>query len=122
MTEPDLSGHYQLVRYHGLQLPALIGVIPSKGRNPGGCPFLITGGELELNIEGGSFRYSYDARNGCDQSLLSQPSLFGSVEQHGTRLIFRIHRVDGVIQFTGTAADGHVRIRPGGDEVLEYAR
>jgi hypothetical protein len=81
------------------------------------CHAIITGGELNLNEEAGTFQYQYESRSSCDQALLSNPSLAGSVTREGTILVFTIQRVDGPSQFTGTVADGRIVIRE-----LEYQR
>jgi len=114
---PSLTGSYVLVGYNGHQVPVDLGPIPGKIGEVTECHIIVTGGELTLNEEVGTFQYHYELRSSCNQGLLSNPSMAGTVVREGAGLVFTIQQVDGPLQFPGTVVDGCIVIHQ-----LEYQR
>lgn len=83
-----VSGTFALFRYGGTPIPAPIAELPDHNRNPSGCWYSLTEGNLVLTRETGLFSYLLTYRNSCDDRLLGTTAVSGRYRQVGATLLF----------------------------------
>ncbi len=106
-----VSGTFALFRYGETPIPAPIAELPDHNRNPSGCWFSLTEGNLVLTRETGLFSYLLTYRNSCDDRLLGTTAVSGRYQQFGATLLFAIPGQADSIRFSGAALSDTVLIQ-----------
>lgn len=87
--EPRLQpGQFSLVSYNGKPVPANLEELPDRSGNRSGCWIVVTNGQLTIDTAATGFEYSFETRDSCGGSVLSERVVNGSIAQSDGKIVF----------------------------------